>query len=289
MLNGRDRRGGRPRAGRRSWSRRATTGCARSTRARRCAPDVEVTTAQAALPRSVEEIRADFPILAREFGGKPVVYLDNAATAQKPAVGDRGDRLLLPQLERERPPQHARARRRGRAPVRGRPRARSRRSSVRPPREIVFVRNATEAINLVRYTWAREHVGAGDVVLITEMEHHSNIVPWQLLCEEQGAQLEYLRVDGQGRLDLDGARRAARRRPRAARRGHACLQRARHDQPGRRDRRARARRGRAGAGRRRAGGAADARRRAGDRRRLLRLHRPQDARADRHRRAVGAP
>ena len=71
-----------------------------------------------------------------------------------------------------------------------------------PPREVVFVRNATEAINLVRYTWAREHVGAGDVVLISEMEHHSNIVPWQLLCEERGAQLEYLRVDGQGRLDL---------------------------------------------------------------------------------------
>jgi cysteine desulfurase/selenocysteine lyase len=71
-----------------------------------------------------------------------------------------------------------------------------------PPREIVFVRNATEAINLVRYTWAREHVGPDDVVLISQMEHHSNVVPWQLLCQEQGARLEYLHVDGDGRLDL---------------------------------------------------------------------------------------
>jgi len=66
----------------------------------------------------------------------------------------------------------------------------------------VFVRNATEAINLVRFTWAREHVGAGDTVLITAMEHHSNVVPWQLLCAERSARLEYLEIDGQGRLDL---------------------------------------------------------------------------------------
>ena len=122
---------------------------------------MEVTTAQAALPRSVEEIRADFPILAREFEGKPLVYLDNAATLAEAASGDRGDRLLLPQLERQRPPQHARARRRGRPRSTRAAARRSRRSSARAPREIVFVRNATEAINLVRYTWAREHVGRG--------------------------------------------------------------------------------------------------------------------------------
>ena len=77
------------------------------------------------------------------------------------------------------------------------------------PGEIVFVRNATEAINLVRFTWARENVGAGDVVLITAMEHHSNIVPWQLLCQERGARLEYIEIDAQGKLDLDRPRRAA--------------------------------------------------------------------------------
>jgi cysteine desulfurase/selenocysteine lyase len=70
-----------------------------------------------------------------------------------------------------------------------------------PPEETIFVRNATEAINLVRYTWAREHVGPGDVVLITCMEHHSNVVPWQLLCQERDARLEYLEIDDEGRLD----------------------------------------------------------------------------------------
>jgi cysteine desulfurase/selenocysteine lyase len=68
--------------------------------------------------------------------------------------------------------------------------------------ETIFTRNVTEAINLVRYTWGRANVGAGDVVLITQMEHHSNIVPWQLLCEETGARLEYLTVSDDGRLDL---------------------------------------------------------------------------------------
>jgi cysteine desulfurase/selenocysteine lyase len=72
------------------------------------------------------------------------------------------------------------------------------------PDEVVFVRNVTEAINLVRYTWAREHVGAGDTVVITRMEHHSNVVPWQLLCAERKARLAYVELDGDGRLDLDG-------------------------------------------------------------------------------------
>jgi len=67
----------------------------------------------------------------------------------------------------------------------------------------IFTRNATEAINLVAYAWGREHVGRGDVVLITEMEHHSNIVPWQLLCQETGAELRYLGVSDDGRLSLD--------------------------------------------------------------------------------------
>ena len=160
-----------------------------------------MTTAQAALPRSIAEIRADFPILAREFGGKRVVYLDNAATAQKPAsvieaISSyyRSSNANVHRSMHELAAEAERLYEGGRAKVAGLVGA--------SPRDVIFVRNATEAINLVRYTWAREHVGAGDVVLISEMEHHSNIVPWQLLCEEQGAQLAYIPVDGQGRLDL---------------------------------------------------------------------------------------
>jgi cysteine desulfurase / selenocysteine lyase len=162
---------------------------------------VEAITAQAALPRSVEEIRADFPILSREFGGKQVVYLDSAATAQKPesvieAVSSyyRNSNANVHRSMHELAAEAEHLYEGGRAKTAALVGA--------APRETVFVRNATEAINLVRYTWAREQVGAGDVVLISEMEHHSNVVPWQLLCQEKDARLEYLRVDGQGQLDL---------------------------------------------------------------------------------------
>jgi cysteine desulfurase/selenocysteine lyase len=165
---------------------------------------VEAVTAQAvrkALPWSVEDVRGDFPILAREFDGKPLVYLDSAATAQKPAVVieavDSYYRTSNSNVHRSMHQLAAEAEtlyeggRRSVAQLVG-----------APPGELVFVRNATEAINLVRYTWAREHVRTGDVVLITAMEHHSNVVPWQLLCREAGARLEYLEIDGESRLDL---------------------------------------------------------------------------------------
>jgi len=162
---------------------------------------VEAVTAQAALPRSVEEVRADFPILAREFGGKSLVYLDNAATSQKPeSVIEAIDSYYRRSNANVHRSMHELAAEAESLYEGGRAKVASLIGA--PARELVFVRNATEAINLVRYTWARENVGAGDVVVITEMEHHSNIVPWQLLCQEQEARLEYLRVDGQGRLDL---------------------------------------------------------------------------------------
>ena len=106
------------------------------------------------------------------------------------------------------------------------------------PKETIFTKNATEAINLVAYAWGRRNVGAGDAIVLTEMEHHSNIVPWQLLCQEVGAELRYLEVDDEGRICARPARRASGRRPRAARRRRPRLQRPRHDQPGRGDRRA---------------------------------------------------
>ena len=69
------------------------------------------------------------------------------------------------------------------------------------PREIIFVRNTTEAINLVAQTWGRQHIGPGDVIVVTELDHHSNIIPWQLLAEDKGARLEAVRIDAQGQLD----------------------------------------------------------------------------------------
>jgi len=162
---------------------------------------VEAVTTQSALPRSVEEIRADFPILARQIGGKPVAYLDNAATAQKPAAVieaiDSYYRNSNANIHRS---MHDLAADATALYEGGRERV-AELVGVRPG-EAVFVRNATEAINLVRFSWGRRNVGEGDTVLITRMEHHSNVVPWQLLCQEQGARLQYLEIDDEGRLDL---------------------------------------------------------------------------------------
>ena len=129
------------------------------------------------------------------------------------------------------------------------------------PGETIFTRNATEAINLVAYSWGSANVRAGDLIVITEMEHHSNLVPWQLLAERTGAELGVRADRRRGPADRGGARRAARPRP-EARRLRARLQRARHHQPGRRHRRPRARRRRGRARRRRPGRAAPSPRRA---------------------------
>ncbi len=162
-----------------------------------------VTATAGSLPRGLAEIRADFPVLARRINGKPLVYVDNAATSQKPASvieaissyyreSNANIHRSMHALAAEATELYEGARSRVAAFVGA------------SPEEIVFVRNATEAINLVRFTWAREHVDAGDTVLVTRMEHHSNVVPWQLLCAEQGARLAYVELDAEGRLDLDG-------------------------------------------------------------------------------------
>ncbi|MDQ6750603.1 MAG: cysteine desulfurase [Actinomycetota bacterium] len=147
------------------------------------------------------DIRADFPILAREINDRPIVYLDSAATSQKPdvvieAISDYYREHNAPihrsvyQLAEEATEAFEGARARIAAFAGG------------EPATTIFTANATEAINLVAYAWGREHVGAGDVVLITEMEHHSNIVPWQLLAQETGAELRYLDVSDEGTLSL---------------------------------------------------------------------------------------
>jgi cysteine desulfurase/selenocysteine lyase len=151
---------------------------------------------------SVLDVRADFPIMAREIDGRPLIYLDSAATSQKPApviaAMDHYYRHSNANVHRGvyRLAQEATDLFEG-------ARARVAAFTGAETATTIFTRNATEAINLVAYAWGREHVGAGDVVLITQMEHHSNIVPWQLLCQETGAELRYLDVADDGTLSLD--------------------------------------------------------------------------------------
>jgi len=151
---------------------------------------------------SAIDVRLDFPVLERVVHGKRLVYLDSAATSQKPrSVIDAMDSYYrrsnanvhrgVYQLAEEATELFEGARKRV-AAFCGWEEATT-----------IFTRNATEALNLVAYAWGRPNLGQGDEVLITEMEHHSNIVPWQLLCAERGARLRYLRVTDEGLLDLD--------------------------------------------------------------------------------------
>src|SRR5579864_3451155 len=159
--------------------------------------------ASAAGGYDVERVRADFPILDRTVHGKPLVYLDNAATSQKPrAVIDaivryyegtnanihRGVHFLAEHATEE----YEAARLTVQEFV-----------NAAHSREIVFVRGTTEGINLVAQTFGRAQVQAGDEVLITAMEHHSNIVPWQILCDEKGAKLRVAPINDAGELLLD--------------------------------------------------------------------------------------
>ena len=220
---------------------------------------------------------ADFPVLPAHGRRLPRLGRDVADAAPR----DRGDGRLLPGVPRQRPPRRLPDRRAGDGGLRGGARRRSPRSPAPRRARPIFTRNATEAINLVAYSWGSANVARRRPrSSITEMEHHSNLVPWQMLCERTGAELAYVPIDDEGLLIDERARRAARARPEAAR-ARARLQRARHRQPGRRDRRPRARRRRGRAGRRRAGRAAPAARRARARRRLLRLDRAQGLRPDR--------
>jgi cysteine desulfurase/selenocysteine lyase len=151
---------------------------------------------------SALDIRADFPILGRIIDGRPIVYLDSGATSQKPesviaAIDDyyRAHNANIHRsvytLAQEATDLFEGARERI-ATFTG-----------AETEGTIFTRNATEAINLVAYAWARANLGPGDAVLITEMEHHSNIVPWQLATAETGAELRYLEVSDDGTLSLD--------------------------------------------------------------------------------------
>jgi cysteine desulfurase/selenocysteine lyase len=158
-------------------------------------------------PFDPRQIRGDFPILSRTVNGKPLVYLDNAATAQKP-------RSVIEALGRYYESHNANIHRgvhtlsveateayeRGRAAVQrfiGAPR----------PEEIVFVRSATEGINLVAQAFARPRLQRGDEILISHLEHHSNIVPWQMVCGQTGATLKVVPINDAGEIDLEAYER----------------------------------------------------------------------------------
>lgn len=147
--------------------------------------------------------RQDFPILAREIHGHRLVYLDNAATTQKPrqviealtefyTLFNSNVHRGVHQLSNEATRLYEQARAKVRSFI-----------HAAEPREVIFVRGATEGINLVARTFGKQRVGAGDEVVVSAMEHHSNIVPWQVLCEEQGARLRVAPMDDDGQLLLD--------------------------------------------------------------------------------------
>ncbi len=150
-----------------------------------------------------QRVRADFPILSRTVHGKPLVYLDSAATSQKP-------RRVIDALVRYYTGYNANVHRgiyemaeeatRRYEEARG---ALAAFIGARRPEEVVFTRSTTEAINLVAYAWGRANIRSGDEILLTEMEHHSNLVPWQLLAAEKGATLRFIPFDGAGVLQLD--------------------------------------------------------------------------------------
>ncbi|HEY4695143.1 MAG TPA: cysteine desulfurase [Candidatus Nanoarchaeia archaeon] len=149
---------------------------------------------------NIEKIRSDFPILGRQIYGKKLVYFDNAATSQKPkavieAIADyyrtsnanvhRG----VHKLSEEATEGYEAARKRVANFV-----------NAGDARQIIFTRNATEAINLVAYAWGRKNIKKGEEILLTEMEHHSNLVPWQILAAEVGAKLKFIPIDENGEL-----------------------------------------------------------------------------------------
>ena len=149
----------------------------------------------------IEKVRKDFPILQGESHGKPLVFLDSAASAQKPqSVIDAISKLYAQRYANVHRGVYELS-------VQATEAVESARSKIAAfigaeRRETLFVRNATEGINLVAHSWGRRNVSRGDEILITHMEHHANIVPWQMLCEEVGARLVVAPIDDVGQIDM---------------------------------------------------------------------------------------
>jgi len=153
---------------------------------------------------STENIRKDFPILQRMVrDGKPLVYLDNASTTQKPnqvidAISDyyKNHNANVHRAVYALAEESTEAYEKTREKI-------SKFLNIKNKEEVIFVRGTTEAINLVAYSWGRQNIKKGDIIVTTEYEHHSNIVPWQLLANEKGAKLEYIGINDNGELILD--------------------------------------------------------------------------------------
>jgi len=151
----------------------------------------------------VERVRREFPILHQKVNGKPLVYLDNAATSQKPESVLRAlDKYYREYNSNIHRGVHYLSERATQAYEQAR-QAAQRFVNAGDANELIFVRGTTEAINLVAQTYGRKHVGAGDEIIISAMEHHSNIVPWQMLCAEKGAKLRVIPINDQGEILLD--------------------------------------------------------------------------------------
>ncbi len=156
---------------------------------------------------NITQIRADFPILSREVRpGVPLVYLDSTATSQKPQI-------VLDTIENFYRQSYANIHRgihtlaeEATALYENAREAIAEFINAPTAEQVVFTRNTTESINLVAYTWARANLKSGDVIVLTEMEHHSNLIPWQILMQERGIRLEFIPVQANGYLDLDGYR-----------------------------------------------------------------------------------
>lgn len=155
------------------------------------------------LDLNVKQIRDDFPILNEQVNGRPLVWLDNAATTQKPkTVIDRMSEYFLHENSNVHRAAHELARRSTDAYEHARSVV-AKFLGAQSEQEIVFVRGATEAINLVAQTFGRQHVQQGDDIVISHLEHHANIVPWQILAAERGAKLKVIPVDNSGQVILE--------------------------------------------------------------------------------------
>ena len=173
-----------------------------------------MTTVQQPATRSADDIRGDFPILSRLVHGKPLVYLDSTASSQKPVA-------VIEAMSGYYETTHANVHRgvyeiseeatekmeRARVKV-------ARFINARQSKQVIFTRNTTESINLVAYSWGNANIKAGDLIVLTEMEHHSNLVPWQMLAQRAGARLEFVPVTDHGLLRLDVYEQLLQQQPR---------------------------------------------------------------------------
>src|SRR3954469_7270102 len=151
----------------------------------------------------VDKIRQDFPVLTQTVNGKPLVYLDNGASSQVPQVViDRGSKYLQEEHSNIHRGVHYLSQHATTAYEAAREKVK-RFINAREAKECIFVRGTTEGVNLVAYSYGRKFVGAGDEILISQIEHHSNILPWQVLAEEKGVKIRVIPINKRGELIID--------------------------------------------------------------------------------------